>query len=96
MKTITLEGDLDPVAALDLRARLTSAAAALRPKVTVDLSDVTHVHVAATAALINAARQVQRRGGEFIIQPPAAAQARHDLAMAKWFPLRTFGPRTEQ
>lgn len=96
METITLCGEIDPVGALDLRTRLTKAASVLRPKIIVDLSDVTHVHVAATAALINAARQVQRRGGEFIIHPPSSDRGRRDLAMARWFPLRTFDPRAER
>lgn len=87
MVTITLRGDVDPVAALELRTRLSRATRELRPVVEVDLTRVTSIHAAGVSALISAARQARRRRGELRLRPPLAARARRELALASWFPV---------
>jgi len=89
METITVAGDLDALAALDIRRRLDRATAGLRPQVTVDLRAVTSVHVAAVVALLEATRRARRNGGTVHINEPVTSQARHDLALASWFPMST-------
>ena len=92
METIALTGEIDPLAALELRARLTQATAELRPVVEVDLTGVTSIHVAGVAALIGAARRAQRRRGELRLRPPSSDRARGELAMASWFPVVDLDP----
>jgi len=87
METITITGEIDPVAALELRARLHQATGDLRPVVEVDLTGVTSIHAAGVAALISAARRAQRQRGELRLRPPLAARARRELALASWFPI---------
>lgn len=93
MRTIVLRGDIDPVAALDLRSRLHDATSELRPMIDVDLTEVTSIHVAGVSALISAARTAQRNRGELRLIPPLAEQARRDLALSRWFPLLSLSPR---
>ncbi|MDH3680179.1 MAG: STAS domain-containing protein [Acidimicrobiia bacterium] len=94
MEAIVVTGELDPVAALDLRERLARATAVLRPVVEVDLAEVSAIHVAAVSALIQAARRAKRQGGELRIEPPRSARARRELALPAWFPTRIIeGPR---
>lgn len=86
MERIILAGPIDPIAALDLRGRLDHATAQLRPRIEVDLTDVTEIHVAGVAALISAARRAGRQRGELRLHPPRSARARHQLDLASWFP----------
>ena len=91
METIVLSGDIDPVGALRLRSRLRDATNELRPIVSVDLTDVTSIHVAGVSALIAAARQAQRNRGELRLIPPIADRAKRELAMSRWFPVLSLG-----
>ena len=86
MDSIVVTGDLDPLAALQLRSRLATATAELRPVVEIDLTDVQSVHVAGTAALISAARRAQQQGGEVRIIAPKSPKARQELGLTSWFP----------
>lgn len=81
METIVLTGEIDPLAALDLRTRLAAATAGLRPVVTVDMSDVNGIHVAGAAALIQAANRARELGGELRIIAPASERAREELRL---------------
>lgn len=85
--TIVLGGNIDPVAALDLRVRLTEAADVLRPRVLVDLRGVERLHLAAVTALVNGARLAARRGGEVRIVPPSAPDARRALDVVPFLAL---------
>ena len=85
METITLTGDVDALAAMDLKVRLLEVTDAVRPSVRVDLSDVDRIHLAAVSALIAAARHAERRRGQLHVVLPTRRAARREFELADWF-----------
>lgn len=85
MERITVTGVLDPMAALDLRVQLHEATDRLRPAVTVDLTQVRGLHLAAVSALVSAARRAQRQGGDLHVVFPTDPVARRELELTSWF-----------
>jgi len=79
MDRITLSGQLTPTHSFELAAQLDELTSALRPSVTVDLSDVDDLHPAIVSVLVRSRRQARRQGGDVLLILPAAPMAHRTL-----------------
>jgi anti-anti-sigma factor len=79
MDRITLSGQLTPAHSFELAARLDELTTALRPRVTVDLSDVDDLHPSIVSVLVRSRRQARRQGGNVTLIAPISRMAHRTL-----------------
>ena len=72
-------GDLGPLDAFELDARLAPLTTTVRPIVVLDLSAATDLHPAVASVVIRHQRQARRQGGRLDLVPPAAGEASRTL-----------------
>ena len=82
MITISRHGVLGPIEALELRDELARAAHRSHRDVTLDLTDVSSLHPAVSAAIVHGAAKVRRQTGSFRLLQPAITDARRTLQLA--------------
>ena len=88
MRVIAVAGELDIATAPELCAQLDAVRAVRRPRVLVDLTDLTFCDSTGLRALMGAAREVRAQGGQFAIAcPPLGAVARvlEIVGAHEWF-----------
>jgi anti-anti-sigma regulatory factor len=81
MITITRQGDLGPLDALELRKELAGAARSAYRDVVLDLTDVISLHPAAVAAIVAGATRIRNSTGSFELLEPAGPSARRTLGL---------------
>lgn len=81
MITISREGELGPVEALELRDELAMVSYGPRCDVTLDLTHVSSIHPAVTAAIVDGAARVRRQTGSFRLVEPQGQNARRALSL---------------
>lgn len=79
MDRITLSGQLTPTHSFELATQLDELTAALRPSVTVDLSDVDDLHPSIVSVLVRSRRQARRQGGDVLLTAPTTRLAHRTL-----------------
>ena len=75
MDCIDLFGVVEPVDSFDLDGRLQQLTSALRPSVTIDLTDVEELHPSIVSVLIRHRRQARRQGGDVTVIRPRSVPA---------------------
>ncbi len=81
MITICREGELGPLAALELRTELAAACDGWRCDVTLDLTQVSALHPAVIAVIVDGAARVRQQAGSFRFLEPEGQQACRALSL---------------
>ena len=79
MDRVVLTGVVDPAGSFSLSKRLQPLTTALRPSVTVDLSEVEELHPSVVSVIIRHRRQARRQGGDVVIVRPTHPAASRTL-----------------
>jgi anti-sigma B factor antagonist len=92
VRVIAVAGELDIATAPELCARLDSSRAVHRPRLLVDLSDVTFCDSTGLRALLGAASEVRAHGGRFAMVCPApgdVARLLEIVGAAEWMAIHS-------